>query len=340
VAVGPEQRSRLRQAQLRGLIRGRWPDAEPQLGAFPDGATALADGVGWALAGDTTERSLGGALVWAAAQGCRELHVLVDAHTGLLTRMAARFDLPTTVWQVEGTDLDGVAPDPAPDRLDLLAGPPDDGLDDADEVTALRAAGLDVVVEDGIVRFEVLGLEVGRFVEGPDGEPPRLESGIGRFDREMSALLHADVAPVDAVVAAADLVRRHRHPGAPPHPLRDLGRERWIRHVVLADPGLVGATRLEPVGTTLPRPNVRDPWPAMAWGAGPGGGVAVVCTVGVDLAAVPLAADTRAVLGADATLVVVSVEDLPAPVRAVADLVAGETRLVVVDPPWVATAAR
>jgi hypothetical protein len=340
VAVGPEQRSRLRQAQLRGLIRGRWPDAEPQLGAFPDGATAFDDHVGWVLAADTTERSLGGALVWAAAQGCRELHVLVDAHAGLLTRMAAHFDLPITVWQVDGTDLATVAPDPAPDRLDLLAGPPDGGLDDADEVTALVEAGLDVVIEDGIVRFEVLGLEVGRFVDPADGGPPRLESGVGRFDREMSALLHADVAPVDAVVAAAELVRHHRHAGAPPHPLRDLGRERWIRHVVLADPGLVGAARLEPVGTTLPRPNVRDPWPAMAWGAGPDGDLVVVCTAGVDLAAVPLAADTRAVLGDGAALVVVTVEDLPAPVRAVADLVAGETRFVVVDPPWVATADR
>jgi hypothetical protein len=106
-----------------------------------------------------------------------------------------------------------------------------------------------------------------------------------------------------------------------------------LRRTLLDDPGLVGADRLTPIGTTLPRPNLRDPWPALALGVGPEGPVLAACTVGIDLDAPLLAADTRAVVAPDATVALVTTEQPPAPVGAVVDLVA-PSRTVVVAAPW------
>jgi hypothetical protein len=332
VPIGPEQQARLHQARLRGLLRGRWPEADPQLGAYPGGATALDDGTGWVLATEAGPRAGGGALTWAVARGCRELHLLVEEHAGRLARVLGLASLPATVWRIDGTELRDVAAEPAPAAAPVVGPPVDEVGAPGAELARLRDAGLDLLVEDGELRVEVLGLEVGRYVLGPDGEL-RLESGIGRFDREVSAMMHADVPPVDAVLAAAELVRSHRRRGAPPHPLRDLGRERWVRRTLLGDPGLVGADRLTPIGTTLPRPNLRDPWPALAFGPGPDGPVVAACTVGIDLDAPLLAADTRAVVAPGATLAVVTVEPLPGPVSAVVHLVRPSAE-VVVEAPW------
>jgi hypothetical protein len=103
----------------------------------------------------------------------------------------------------------------------------------------------------------------------------------------------------------------------------------------MADPALVGATRLDPIGTTLDRPNLRDPWPALTVGESTTGGpVMVACTVGIDLDALVLAADTRAAVSPDAELIVASDKPLPAAVRAVSGWLSRPARFVQVAPPW------
>ncbi len=323
-----DQLSRLHRAQLTALVRSRWGDVEGDADTFPSGASLRTDGHGWVLALDAGPRALGGALVWASARGVDELHVLVDVHAGVLAREAGRFDRSVDVWTVHGAELskaqpDAVAPPAAPSAAAEMLG------------RELEMAGLDVVEESGIIRAEVLGLEIARVVEDPDTGSAHLEAGVGRFDREMSALMHRDEAPLDAVSGAAATVAEHRHAGAPPHPLRDLCRERWVRHDLLANPSLVGASRLEPIGTTLERPNLRDPWPALAIGTTAGGGpIVVAATVGDDLDAVVLAADTRAHVAPDADLIVVSPRPLPPSMQAVGESLASPARFTTVDPPW------
>jgi fused signal recognition particle receptor len=61
-----------------------------------------------------------------------------------------------------------------------------------------RGAGVDPVCEHGTWRGEVLGLEVVRATEAG------FETGVGRFDREASALLHGDLPTSESLAAAAD----------------------------------------------------------------------------------------------------------------------------------------
>jgi hypothetical protein len=66
----------------------------------------------------------------------------------------------------------------------------------------------------------------------------------------------------------------------------------------------VGASRLEPLEPPLPRDNLVDPVPAFAAGETTAGRPMVVaCAVGVDLEAVPSAADGRDRFDPDAELV-------------------------------------
>jgi hypothetical protein len=258
---------------------------------------------------------------------------MVDAYAGSLARQATRFDHDIAVWQIDQASLLTAEPEPV-----TAAVPPSPDA----EVLAreLEVAELDVIIERGVVRAEVLGLEIARVVEGP-GESDdvdlgaHLEAGVGRFDREMSALMHRGEPQMAAVIAAAATVAEHRHRGAPPHPLRDLCRERWVRQDLVDAPDVIGAVRLERIGTTLDRPNLRDPWPAVALGETSAGDPLLVgCTVGIDLDALVLAADTRAEVSPNAELVMASPRPLPAAVRAVSNWLARPARFVEVAAPW------
>ena len=232
-----------------------------------------------------------------------ELHLLVASDADVLARRAGCFAHPPVVWAVDGTSMDMAAPAPPATTLAALSAPELDAL--------LVDADVEVVVEDGLVRGEVLGLEVARVVHGETstGTPidaPLLEVGVGHADRELTALLHAGLSPVDQLTRVVEIVRRHRRPDAERHPLNQLAPERWLRAVLLADPGRVGLSRLRPAAPTVPRPNLRDPSVAIAVGEDDGGTpVVVACSVGIDLDLVPAAADARLSLAPDARLLLV-----------------------------------
>ena len=137
------------------------------------------------------------------------------------------------------------------------------------------------------------------------GEPgARLDVGIGEHDREAFRLVHGD-GPVDAALAqVVTEVAAHRRPGAPPHTLNRLARERALRHRLVDDPSLVGLTSLVPAPPPVPRTNLADAVPCVALGTdGSGAPVVVVCSAGIDLDLVPFAADARdALAGPDARL--------------------------------------
>ncbi|MGH9137920.1 MAG: hypothetical protein ACRD0G_12880 [Acidimicrobiales bacterium] len=325
-ALNPERRSQLLAAKLRALAAHLdLADGEP--GTFPGGATLLAGGRGAFLGEDRPQRSLGPALAWARKHGVTDLHVLVPDAAGLLARRANEFELPPAIWRVDGRELHRVTPEPLP----AAAVPPHDALALAPQ---LDAAGADVVVEHGVVRGEVLGLEIARVVAGDNGA--RIEAGVGRHDREAFAIIHGDLPTEAALAEVVGAARAHRRRDATAsprrgHPLWRLAAERWLREVVIAHPELVGADRLLRHEGPQPTPNVKEPWPAVAITDE----LCVVCSVGTDLDLVPYAADARLATDPDARLVLVVPErDAHPATRALAASLKQPAEVVTVPADW------
>jgi hypothetical protein len=337
-SLGDDRRAALLAAKLAALVAGRWGAAKRDRVAFPPGAAltgATGEGrrVAWVLAAERSERVLGPALVWADRQGTDELHVIAEGRdqidsgpgvgtdasvaddaagdrargiraptaAGLLARQAALFARPRpSVWRIDGTSLAPADPAPPPRRPPA---PAPGAL-----VDLLVDAGLEIVVEGGMVRGEVNGLEVARIVEGETtaGVPidePTLEVGVGKADRELTAMVHAGMTPVDQLRRVVEITGRHRLPGAPRHPLNQLVPDRWLRAVLCRNPGAVGLASLRPAEGARPRPNLSERDVAIAAGVAPDGTrVVVACSVGIALDLVPTAADAREVLDPTARL--------------------------------------
>lgn len=335
MSVDDDQRERLRRAKLAALARdslgmtGEPVSAGPVTALLDDGAAAVLLEQGDAAA-------LAGALVWAERRGAQRLVLLVDDGAPLVARLAGHFVLsgePLEVRAVHGARTEPAAPAPLPEPA-----PAPTGADHL--VDELRRAGVDVVVEHGVVRGEVHGLEVARLVEWPtatggDGAL-HLEVGVGRFDRDATAAARPDEPPSDSLGRAVEMVRQRRYPGAPVHPLQLLARERWLRETVVDRPEVVGAAELRPVETSIEAAGIKDAHPAAAVGRdAQGGPVVVVCSTGVDLGLVPLAADTRRLHSPDARLVLAVPErDQHRATRSLAALLRDPAELVGVEPAW------
>ncbi|MGQ0520965.1 MAG: hypothetical protein ACT4PX_07435 [Actinomycetota bacterium] len=294
---------------------------------FPGGAVARHEGTGWVLAEDRPERALGAALAWGRHAGVEQLHVLAGASCGMLARRAGAFTDPPMVWRVDGRQLELARPEPAR---------PEPGLAPAVAafVPLIEQAGAEPVVEHGVLRGELLGLEVARVVD--DHEGLRLEVGVGAFDREAQRLVHGDRPPLDALTAAVEAVRRLRRPGAPEHQVNRLGAERWMRAILVRRPELVGASRLEPVPSPVVRTDLRQPAPAPAAGVdAEGRPLVVVCSTGIDVDLVPAAADARIADGRGARLVLVlpASDDHPL-TRALAAALADPAEVATLDAGW------
>ncbi|HJR26156.1 MAG TPA: hypothetical protein VJ804_11820, partial [Acidimicrobiales bacterium] len=267
-------RSSLLNAKLVALARPHL-EVEPAVAEFPGGGALVAGDQAWVLLEESPVTRFGPALVWADRQAAAEVHLVVAADVaGVIARRASCFAPAPFVWGIEGTGLVQVrasagdwSPAPAPAAPELA-----ELLVDAD---------LEVLVEDGIVRGEVQGLEVARIVHGATttGEPidePLLEVGVGQADRELTGMLHAGLSPIDKLARVAEIVRAHRRPDAEPHPLNKLVPERWLRARLVADPGRIGLRELRPVPAAVPRTNLRDKGVAMAQGATEDGAPVVV----------------------------------------------------------------
>jgi hypothetical protein len=281
-----------------------------------------------------TPAAMAGALAWAQREGADRLVLFCDEGpgAGTLARQAVAWRFSVEVRTVvEATSVPAVAdavavPAPAPTAPDLEA--------------LLHDRGLEVVDEHGVVRGEVLGLEVARIVEWPvelggDGAL-HLEAGVGRFDRDAAAAMHGGEPAAAALDRAVRTVRAHRFPGAPTHPLSLLARDRWLRAILVADPGPVGAVELSPVATTMERRNVRDPAPAAAVGrTADGEAIVVVTAIGADLSLVPVADDTRRLHAPSARLVLaVPRRDVLPALGRLADELEHPAAVVGVDEPW------
>ncbi len=270
---------------------------------FSGGAALVQDGAAWVLADDQPARSLGTALVWAIRQSATALHLVASSDTGLLARRAAAFALPTTVWFVQGREMLAAVAEPLPQ-----SSPPPTSHD---ELRALIVEGGAIPhVEHGVLTGEVRGLEVCRVVETPTtgylgdvgdrgglvavDEGVQLEVGVGAADREAFQIIHGAVPTVEALANVVDAVERHRSIDSPHHPLNRLGAERFLRWQAEHEPGRVGCVTLVATEPPLPRPNLKDPTPCVATGRRRDGTIVqVVFSSGVDLDALPFAADVQ-----------------------------------------------
>ncbi len=270
-------------------MREHWADweasGEATAGTFPGGATLRAGARGWVLAEEQPERALGGALAWARQHGLGELHLLAEEATPLLARRAAAFVDGPRVWRIEGGTL-------APARAEPPAVQPPLPAEVEAFVPVLAEAGVEPVVEHGVLTGEVLGLEVARVVVDELGA--FLEVGVGKHDRYAQRLMHQDRPPVEALGAAAAAVREVRRPDAPAHQVNQLARERWLRSLLMERPEVAGASELAPVPSPVRRTDLRRAAPAPAAGVDVDGrAVVVVCSTGIDVDLVPAAADVR-----------------------------------------------
>lgn len=225
---------------------------------------------------------LGGALVWLDRNPAADAHLVLEYHAGVHARRASILAPDLAIHELIGSDVrDAVAapvaaPYPTPDDITPL-------------VAMIERSGAQAVIEDGIVRAEVAGLEVARVVTGPAGSS--IEVGVGRFDREAGALLHADRPVEPTLVSTIERVRQHRTPGAVAHPVNRIGRERWLRELVRVDPALAGIVSPELVEPIPPRTSLLESSAAALLGIDGDRRVLVVCSVGVELGLVPAIAD-------------------------------------------------
>ena len=312
-------------------MRDHWGDhlatGEGTVGTFPGGATLRAAARGWVLAEEQPERALGGALAWARQHGLSELHLLAEEATPLLARRATTFVDGPQVWRIEGRALAPAQPEPPRGEPPLPAAV--EGF-----VPVLAEAGVEPVVEHGVLTGEVLGLEVARVVVDELGA--FLEVGVGKHDRHAQRLMHQDRPPTEALGAAAAAVREVRRPGAPAHQVNQLARERWLRALLVERPEVVGASELAPVPSPVRRTDLRQYAPAPATGLDVDGApVVVVCSTGIDVDLVPAAADVR--LGQDRrarlVLAVPAADDHPL-TRALAAALAEPAELQVIPGDW------
>jgi hypothetical protein len=281
--------------------------------AMADRETATA----WVLVEGSSPRGLGAALAWAQRESTQNLHVLVDGPGATAAVLARRASLLTgvTVWHVEGREVAAAAPasfpvvPPLPPEVAVMA-------------DRLRRHGIEPVVEHGVLMGEVLGLEVCRAVTGDDGRF-RLETGVGRNDRQARALLLADRDVDDALDEVVETIRRWRRPGVRAHPANTIAVERWLRATVVARPDLVDAAFLASVPPVLERHDLTHAVPAPAAGEDISGRpLLVVCSAGIDLDLVPSAADAWLADGRNPVLrlVVPAGDDHPAIRRMAASL--------------------
>lgn len=306
-----------------------------QLGA---GASLEHGNATYVLQEGATPASFGGAVAHAlrnsaAAAAEPSLVLFCDSGAGPASRLAQWFEMPIDVRLVQAATSVSADPDPLP-----VVPPGPDGVGDL--LGELDANGLEVVLEDGSYRGELLGLEVARVAlwpteTGGDGLY-HLEAGVGRFDRDAAAAMHEGESQSDGLARALRVVSVRRHAGAGAHPLSLLARSRWLRADAMADPGIVGAARLEAVQTTFPPDSVREVSPAAALGTtSDGASMVVVFGSGAGLDLVPVAADTRELHAPGARLVIALTErDHLAVTDELAAQLAAPVEVLEVSPGW------
>jgi len=247
---------------------------------------------------------LGPALRWALSDNADVLDLIAEAPVaGAIARRAelmtpAQLGLELHVWSADGAELEPAKPAPLPAAPELGS-----GYERFAEL--IERAGARPVDDFGMLVAEIDGLEVARVVTRDVFDPPpggevgsgdelMLSVGVGQADRELQSYVHGHLDDETNLRRAIEAVRQHRSPAAISHPLSRLARQRWLRSVVVDDPGSVGLVELVAAPPLGPRETLLGTEPCAAVGRGVNGPAVVVFSVGVDLDLLPEAVDYRA----------------------------------------------
>ncbi len=240
--------------------------------------------------------ALVGAVVWALRGDVTRLEVVVEPDDAFDAAAIARRAQLLREPEIRVWEATEAGPIPVGPTDPVVSAEPPVAPSEAEPLLAvLREHGVDPVVEDGAIVGEIAGLEVARI--DLRGDEPTLSVGVGQFDRDLNDMLvdSDGTEPAVQLAAAARAVGRHRRPGAAPHPLNRLRRERWLRSMIVEDPAVVGCERLVAV-PPLPVEGLRAPSPAPALEAATAsdvGGVLHGCRPGPDARRGHLAAPLR-----------------------------------------------
>ena len=321
--IDPARRAALVGAQLAALLadHGGVP-VDPPVGVGTGAAAIDQHGTAWVLAGDRPERSLGAALAWGVRRDASSIHLIAPSGTGLLARRAAGLAMPIRISHLEGRTLIDAVAEPLPVANQVPMAHRQFAAD-------IVAGGAVPVEEHGVLAGEVAGLEVCRVVDDAGTGAVGLAVGVGAHDRETFQVLHGDRPTVEALTDVVRFVSRHRV-GAAPHPLQQLAASRFLRHRLVAQPALIGMGHLALVEPPLPRANLKDEVPCVAYSAADD--TLVVCTHGVDLDAVPYACDALQAHPARACIIVAPHRDVIEVQQRLAAMVSVPTRFVGVAP--------
>lgn len=326
----PDRLAGLNQAKLRGLVAANFDVAADALEpvSFNGGAGLSHDGAAYLYLNEPTTSALGATLAWGSNRGIDNLHLLVDDDGDLMARQAQGLDPRPTVWITDGTSLVAAVPGPYPDHevppaVELFR-------------RVFLEAGAEVVQQGTDLVAEVHGLEVGRAVtDGKGGADARV--GVGVFDQEAHAMI-SGVEVLERLPAVIDEVRAGRVAGASSQMLNRLARERWLRRVIELQPALVDADPdrpLDPVSELEPRKGIQLTHPVALRGhTTAGASLLVVCSVGIDLDLVPVAADHLAHTPADQVVLALPERDVHHIVTSMAAFLAAPTTVLGIPVPW------
>jgi hypothetical protein len=326
----PSRLARLNSIKLAALVRDHLGgDPEFRAGEFAGGAALrhsdpVRGDMAWVLLAERPERGLGAALAWALRQGTVAVQVVAERGTGLLARRAMGFAFPITVWHAEGRVLLPAVPEPLPT-------PPAVPTAHREFTATISESGATPGEEFGVLFGEVAGLEVCRVVDDPYLNTVRLEVGVGAHDREAFLAMHGDRPSAPALADVVQAVVRHRVRPGTGHPLSWLGQERLLRAELVAHPEMIGASWVELCPPPVPRENLKDPVPCVAVAEIDGVRTTVVCTVGVDLDAVPYAVDARLASGIEPCVLVMPHRDVLPVQQLLADTASPPVAIVPVD---------
>lgn len=316
----------LARTKLEGLVRRAFPDVTADAETFNAGV-GLADGSrAFVLLIADAPSPLAAALAWGERRGATELHVIVDDVDPISALAAGALEPAPTIWRAVGVELQPA--DPVP-----LVPPPEPSTAVLARTGMLEAGGCEVVIEHGVVIGEILGLEVARVALEVDGAAT-VRVGVGLYDQEAHALMHAGASVEARLDQVGAEVRRHRRVDAGPHPINRVARERWLRSIVCAEPGSLGLDALAPEAPLVPRGGIHEERPVAARGNRDGHEVLVVCSTGIDLDLVPLAAAHLGHRRADEVVLVLPERDHHPIMERMAERLAVPSRLAAVADPW------
>jgi hypothetical protein len=328
MSLDEERLAGLARTKLEGLVRRAFPDVEGAASTFNAGVAIHSGERAFLYLTGSGPSPLGAALAWGATRGATELHVIADdPDPTMVTQTEGLYPRPS-IWRAAGPDLVPAATETT--TTAARAEPPDQAKA---MIPTLTAAGCDVVIEHGVIVGEVLGLEVARVVTDASGAA-EIRVGVGLYDQEAHALMNAAATVDERLSSVIEEVLMHRRAEAGPHPLNRVARERWLRALVLADPGQLGLDAAEPLEPLSPRGGIHEGRPAALLGTSDGRSVIVVASTGIDLDLVPHAAGHIASTEATEVVLVLPERDHHDVIRRQAQRLALPFELTSLPDPW------